>query len=95
MFLENSRYFAVKTVETKSSDGRTVMAVTLRRLPYVAGTSVMVKGHDRLDVISQRRFSDPTLFWHIADANTELEATDLMKKRPNQKKARTINVPEK
>jgi hypothetical protein len=95
MFLENSRYFAVKTVETKSSDGRTVVAVTLRRLPYVAGTPVMVKGNDRLDVMSQRRFSDPTLFWHIADANTELEATDLMKKRPNQKEARTVNVPEK
>ncbi len=95
MFLENSRYFAVKTAETKSSDGRAVVAVTLRRLPYVAGTPVVVKGNDRLDVMSQRRFSDPTLFWHIADANTELEATDLMKKRPNQKEAREINVPEK
>jgi hypothetical protein len=95
MFLDNSRYFDLKTVEAEDSKGRKVTAVTLRRLPFVEGTPTLVKGHDRLDVMAQRRYSDPTQFWHIADANTELEANDLLKQRPQLKDARIINVPEK
>lgn len=95
MFLENSRYFTVKTVEAETKEGRTVTAVKLRRLPYVAGTPTLVKGNDRLDVMAQRRYSDPTMFWHIADANTELEANDLVKQREHDEAARMINVPEK
>ena len=36
-----------------------------------------VQGHDRLDVICDRQYADPTRYWHIADANTELEANEL------------------
>ncbi len=95
MFLENSRYFTVKTVEAEAGEGRKVLAVKLRRLPYVAGTPTVVKGNDRLDVMAQRKYRDPTMFWHIADANTELEAGELIKQRPQEKEAREINVPEK
>ena len=49
---------------------------------------------DRLDVMAQRKYSDGTKFWHIADANTELEANDLVKPRVNDKETREINVPE-
>jgi len=94
LFLENSRYFNVKTVAAKTGNGKEVLAVTLRRLPYVAGTPTIVKGSDRLDVIAQRKYSDPTKFWHIADANTELEANDLIKKRPEDVLTPVINVPE-
>jgi hypothetical protein len=95
MFLANSRYFELKTVEAKDAKGRTVTAVTLRRLPFAPGTETVVKGNDRLDVMAQRKYSDPTKFWHIADANTELEANDLLDQRDHLKEARIIDVPEK
>jgi hypothetical protein len=95
VFLENSRYFNVKTAETDTETGRTVRVVTLRRLPYVAATPTVVKGNDRLDVIAQRKHGDATRFWHIADANTELEANNLVRPRPEEEEVRIINVPEK
>lgn len=95
MFLENSRYFNVKTVETQNESGRSFLAVMLRRLPYVAATPTVIKGNDRLDVIAQRKYGDPTKFWHVADANTELEANNLVIQRPEDEEVITINVPEK
>ena len=95
MFLENSRYFNVKTVETQDERGRSFLAVMLRRLPYVAATPTVINGNDRLDVIAQRKYSDPTKFWHIADANTELEANNLVTLQPHEEEVITINVPEK
>ena len=44
MFLQSSRYFNLKIVAVETEDGRTVAAVTLRRLPYVAGTPTVIKG---------------------------------------------------
>jgi len=94
MFSDSSRYVNVKTVEAETEDGRTVTAVALRRLPTVAGTPTVVTGADRLDVMAQRKSGDGTKLWHIADANTELEANDLVKPRPYDKEARVITVPE-
>jgi hypothetical protein len=95
MFLSNSRYFNLKTVTAEDTKGRPVTAVALRRPPFAAGTETLIKDHDRLDVMAQRRYSDPTKFWHIADANTELDANDLVKQRPQLKEPRVIDVPEK
>ncbi len=36
-------------------------------------------GNGALGIIAQRQYQNPTWFWHIADANTELEANDLVK----------------
>jgi hypothetical protein len=94
VFIESSRYFQLKIVDAKSGD-REVKAVTLRRLPFVGGTPTIIKSNDRLDVIAQRRYTDATRFWHIADANTELEANDLTKPKPNDPTTRTILVPDK
>jgi len=77
------------------ASGHTVKAVKLRRLPYVAGTSTMIKGTDRLDVMAQNNYGDGTKFWHIADANTELQANDLLKQLAQSNEARSIIVPEK
>lgn len=89
MFSESSRYANVKTVTVTGSNGREVQAVTLRRLPYTPGVPMMVKDNDRLDIIAQVRYKDPAKFWHIADANTELQAGDLLSET-----ARIIIVPE-
>lgn len=95
MFLENSRYFNVKTVETQDESGRSFLAVMLRRLPYIAATPTVIKGNDRLDVIAQRKYGDATKFWHVADANTELAANQLVTERPQEEEVITINIPEK
>ena len=90
MFAESSRYVQLRTVDVKTSDGRDVQAVALRRLPYVAGRPAVVKDSDRLDVMAGRAFGDATLFWHIADANTDLDSRELAAET-----GREILVPEK
>jgi hypothetical protein len=88
MFLKNSRYYGLPMVISKDRTGDPVTAVKLRRLPTVTGDPFTVQGHDRLDVVSDLQYGDPTRYWHIADANTELEANELTRVA-----GRTINVP--
>jgi hypothetical protein len=81
MFLKSSRYYKQKLVETevkKEYTVNTVKAVKLRRLSDEQGNPAVVKGNDRLDIISQRQYGNPTMFWHIADANTDLQANNLV-----------------
>jgi hypothetical protein len=89
MFLDKSRYARVDVVQVPAAGGASVDAVKLRRLPALTGTPVQVTGRDRLDLMAQRRYGEPTWFWHIADANTELEASAL-----TEVVQRTIIVPE-
>ena len=95
MFIDNSRYIDVKTADVETESGRIASAIKLRRLPHAAGAPTVMKGNDRLDVMAQRQYSDGTKFWHIADANTELEANKLVTQRVQDKEIRIINVPEK
>lgn len=77
MFTDKSRYAKVATVETQTSSGHSVVALKLRRLPPTAGDPYSVKDNDRLDLLAQQHYGDGTRFWHIADANTALQADDL------------------
>lgn len=95
MFIDSSRYIDVKTVDAETENGRIVSAIKLRRLPYAAGAPTVAKGNDRLDVMAQRLYSDGSKFWHVADANSELEANALVAQRVQDKEIRIINVPEK
>jgi hypothetical protein len=90
MFLPNSRYAAQPTATVPLADGREAAIVTLRRLPATTGEPYAVRGEDRLDVMAQRRYHDATRFWHVADANTELEARRLV-----DEAGRIIRVPER
>jgi len=90
MFLKNSRYFGLPTVTGKDRRGRDVQAVTLRRLPATFGIELQVEHKDQLDVLASQRYKDATRYWHIADANSELEAEELVRTT-----GRTISVPEK
>ena len=90
MFLPNSRYAKVKTVTATARGGREVQAVALRRLASPPGFPSVVKGNDRLDVMAERYYLDGTMFWHIADANTEMEANELVRVP-----GRVILVPDK
>lgn len=89
MFLDNSRYARLTPSNVKTRAGRDVSVIHLRRLPAMTGAPHTVYGNDRLDIIAQRTYGDPTRFWHVADANTELEATKLL-----QPVNRVIRVPE-
>ncbi len=83
----------------ETAKGKTVNAVKLRRLPYTPGNLTEVKGNDRLDIMAHRGYKDGTKFWHTADANSELEANDLVEsERPENPLAKQethfILVPE-
>lgn len=100
MFNESSRYAKQKTVDVELKNGRSANAVTLRRLPSTDGVPTQLKANDRLDVIALRKYGDSTKFWHVADANTELQANDLVRTETSDNPlvstpARTILVPEK
>ena len=88
MFGKNSRYFGLGTV-TVIERGRSVKAVKLRHLPATRGKPFMVRDGNQLDVLSEQRYKDSTRFWHVADANSELEANQLVVKT-----GRIIQVPE-
>ncbi|MEO6408200.1 MAG: LysM domain-containing protein [Burkholderiaceae bacterium] len=78
MFLPNSRYAKVSTVETTTSTGEKVVALKLRRLTPAGGEPQVVQSGDRLDLFAQARTGDATQFWHIADANTALDGRTLV-----------------
>lgn len=88
MFLKNSRYFGLPTVTGTDRAGKAVTAVKLRTLPATAGTPTTIRAHDQLDTMSEQRHGDATRYWHIADANTELEAASVL-----QPVGRTSNIP--
>ena len=90
MFLKNSRYFNTPTSIARDANNREVKVITLRRLPATSGESTQIHDHDQLDVMSHRRYADGTKFWYIADANSDLEANNLV-----AVSGRHINVPEK
>jgi hypothetical protein len=78
MFSSNSRYAKCPVVEIETAKGNKVNAVKLRRPPFTSGNPTEVKGTNRLDLMAQGKYGDGTSFWHIADANTELEANHLL-----------------
>lgn len=77
MFLDTSRYANVDTVAATTRDGRTVTAIKLRPLPAITGSAHTVLDNDRLDLLAHNYHGDGTKFWHIADANTAIQANDL------------------
>lgn len=79
MFDANSRYLKCVVVEVETTKGKKVNAVKHRRLPHAPGHLTEVKGTDRLDIMAHRKYMNGTKFWHVADANTELEANDLVR----------------
>ncbi|MCP4463724.1 MAG: hypothetical protein GY819_13090 [Planctomycetaceae bacterium] len=88
MFLKTSRYSNTETLTTTDARKREVKAIKLRRLPELNGDDMMIVNGSQLDVMSKQQYRDGTRFWHIADANTELEANALV-----QTSGRKIKTP--
>ena len=89
MFTKDSRYANTPTVPALDA-GREVTVVKLRVLGEPRAAPLTVQGADQLDVISERCYRDGARFWHIADANTELDARDIM-----TPVGRMVEVPER
>jgi len=89
MFNRNSRYINIETVTSKDTMGREVQAVKLRRLPPTPGADFTINDGDQLDVIARQQFADAEKFWHIADANCERQANQLVETTGS-----VISVPE-
>lgn len=89
MFLKNSRYADLPTVAVPDPHGPGQVAmVKLRRLPAVDGEPRAVKANDTPDGLADVLYADATRYWHIADANTEIEAAAL-----TRTPGRVISVP--
>lgn len=78
MFLPNSRYAKVATLTTKLATGEEVVALKLRKLTPATGEPRTVLAGDRLDIVAQQSYGEPTWFWHVADANTALDSRELV-----------------
>jgi hypothetical protein len=78
MFHDKSRYAKIPTDPVITPEGREVTAIRLRRLPATAGDPQVVSQEERLDLRAQRHYGNGTKFWHIADANSALEAKALV-----------------
>lgn len=97
MFLNTSRYAKTPTVQLTLGDGTQVSAVKLRTIPATAGTPTLVTANDRLDIVADRNYGDATRYWHVTDANTELDGIDLLKhwlEGDQNAQQLSINVPQ-
>ena len=90
MFGKKSRYYGLETVSGNDSMGRPVQAVKLRRLADTTGVETVIVDGDQLDVMAKDLYKDPARFWHIADANCDLEANELV-----ETTGRVIKVPKR
>lgn len=74
-----SRYAKSTQLTWQGDSGRVVTYLAVRILPFgesVAGTTVaQVQANevDRLDLIANRTFGDPSQAWRIADANDAID----------------------
>lgn len=59
-----------KRVYRRQLDGREIVLYEPREIPLgTVRSRHRVAGHERLDLLGQRYFSDPLQYWRIADAN--------------------------
>jgi hypothetical protein len=58
----------------KDKNGTKLVAVQPRLLPAPPAMATSLQANDRLDIIAFRQYQDGTKYWHIADANTQIEA---------------------
>jgi nucleoid-associated protein YgaU len=79
VFFKGSRYETVETATYQTADGRLIRFKRVRFIPPTpASFGVVVSPGDRLDLIAERIYQDPELFWRIGDANRALWPDDLI-----------------
>lgn len=78
MISNNSRYVNSTLVTTTNLDGQSAIVITPSEAVAFTFTYsyYVVTGADRIDVIANAYYGDPTLWWRIADANPEIMKWD-------------------
>ena len=82
MFHHTSRYYPIEIADLSLPDGRTVTFARRRFLP--AGESlpllsfVNVSPVDRIDLVADRVYGDPLMFWRLCDANDAMDPLQMI-----------------
>ncbi|NHI03590.1 hypothetical protein DYY67_1385 [Candidatus Nitrosotalea sp. TS] len=80
MFSDTSRYKRVKDYLAVDSNGAVNQAKRIRFIPrYETAKYYLAKEYDRLDLLANVFYKDPTKFWLICDANDVMFPSDLLK----------------
>ncbi len=76
---KRSRY-AKATVRTgHDRTGEELETFELREIPPTGGVlRIVATANDRLDLLANRYYHDPTLFWKICDASDHLDPIDVV-----------------
>ena len=79
MFFKGSRYERVKDAEFTDTSGGVIKYKRIRFIPEtpVIQRHTVVQG-ERLDLIAEKYYRDPELFWRICDANTAMLPDELV-----------------
>lgn len=90
MFDKDSRYARLPIKTRTDSQGRVISYVARRIIAQMHELAAVtrVRPGDRLDLISDRAYGDPRLFWRIADANLDREPERLA-----ETARRRLNIP--
>ncbi|SFK62127.1 hypothetical protein [Caulobacter sp. UNC279MFTsu5.1] len=82
MFDHTSRYAALDTASHILPDGRAVTYARRRFLPPGASlptlTLVNVVPGDRIDLLANRVYGDPLMFWRLCDANDAMDPLQML-----------------
>ncbi len=80
MFFKGSRYEKVKEASITCADSRVISYKRIRFIPEINAIQThTVSQGDRPDLIAQKYYKDPLLFWRICDANKTMLPADLLK----------------
>ncbi len=78
MFFKGSRYEKVGDAQHTALNGRVSRYKKMRFIPDTpARFNHLVTQGERPDLLAFRYYGDPLKFWHIADANSVLQAEEL------------------
>jgi nucleoid-associated protein YgaU len=79
MIFKGSRYEKVPVYQVTGPNGQTISVLGIRFIPATpAGFLHTFKADERLDILAFNFYRNPEKFWLIADANTEMDADDLL-----------------
>jgi hypothetical protein len=79
MIDRKSRYRSTRVLTVADPLGATHPLLDVRETPPTTGLlQVTPTDSDRLDLLAWRFFRDPTRFWRICDASTQLDPFDVL-----------------
>jgi len=74
-----SRYVGTAVLSADDGRGGAEQVLDLRAVPMTSSVlRVVASDADRLDLLAFRYYRDPTWFWRICDATTELDPFDVL-----------------